>query len=216
MIDFKKDIIEAQKGYKEAFKKVYADLKSGKFKNWKFRQETGGISSLREECSMLFSDGGISMIVYPKEPYWILMQKLHPIWEDQEISPRKKIEEMEKVYIEYVAGEIKSAENNAIEEEIVADTETSSSDKSPFSHSPDYRSVSLRGKTFSLTPRQAQIIEMLYNAHKKGTPELGQHYILEELESQASRLRDAFRSRPEAWDALIMKGKTKGTYRLNI
>jgi hypothetical protein len=84
-----------------------------------------------------------------------------------------------------------------------------------FVYSPDYRSVSFRGNTLSFTSRQAQVVEMLHQALVRGAPELGQDYILEELDSPNSRLRDTFKNHP-AWNLLIVKGKGRGTYRLNL
>ncbi len=84
-----------------------------------------------------------------------------------------------------------------------------------FRHSSDFRSVSLRGEQFSLTPRQAQAIQILWEAHNNGSSEVGQHYILEKLDSPSSRLRDTFRNSP-AWRKLVVPGNTKGTFRLNM
>ena len=88
--------------------------------------------------------------------------------------------------------------------------------KDDFRHSPDFRSVSLRGEPFSLTARQAQVVERLYSAHQNGTPEVGQDTLIVSLELQSHRLRDVFKSRLEAWGKLIVQGETRGTYRLNI
>jgi hypothetical protein len=85
-----------------------------------------------------------------------------------------------------------------------------------FSHSVDYRSVCLGGKRFTLTSRQAQVIQLLHGAHEKATPEIGAQYILEEIGSPNSRLRDSFKSNQEAWKALVRPGKKKGTIRLNV
>lgn len=86
----------------------------------------------------------------------------------------------------------------------------------PFKHSDDYRSIALNGENFTLTPQQARVIEILHRAHERGTPEIGKDFILEEIESTSNRLRDIFRSSPEAWKTLIAKGGKQGTYRLNI
>jgi hypothetical protein len=90
------------------------------------------------------------------------------------------------------------------------------SEPEAFAHSPDYRSVSMKGKTFPLTAQQAHVIRMLHDAHKGGNPELSTHYILEELGTPGSRLRDTFRSSPEAWKALVADGTTRGAKRLNL
>lgn len=85
-----------------------------------------------------------------------------------------------------------------------------------FTHSGDYRSVSSGGQTHSLTGRQAQVIQILHEAYKNGTPDVGSALILEKLETRNSRLRDTFKTNRRAWKALIVPGKTKGTLRLNL
>jgi hypothetical protein len=85
-----------------------------------------------------------------------------------------------------------------------------------FRHSPDYRSVTHRGKQHSLTPRQAQMIQILHEAYQNWTPEVSIHAILEQLGTSASRWQDTFKGNPDAREALITKGKSKGTLRLNL
>jgi hypothetical protein len=75
--------------------------------------------------------------------------------------------------------------------------------QSGFTHSPDFRSVSLHGQHFTLTSIQAQVVEYLYGAYKNGTPEVGQHIILTKLELGSTRLRDIFRSTPGVWGKLV-------------
>jgi len=85
-----------------------------------------------------------------------------------------------------------------------------------FTHAPDYRSVSLRGQRYSLTTQQAQVVEILHIAHESGNPELSAAYILEQLGTPCSRLRDTFKKNRAAWEALIVRGKSKGVHRLNL
>lgn len=85
-----------------------------------------------------------------------------------------------------------------------------------FSHSDDYRSVRVAGRPLTLTPRQAHVIQILHSAYEKATPDIGMQFILEKIESPSSRLRDSFKSNPEAWKALVRPGKKKGTIRLNV
>lgn len=85
-----------------------------------------------------------------------------------------------------------------------------------FTHSHDYRSVSLGGQAYSLTERQAQVIQILHEAYKNGTPEVGSVSILEKLETRNSRLRDTFKTNQPAWKALIAHGARRGTLRLNL
>ena len=84
-----------------------------------------------------------------------------------------------------------------------------------FVPSPDYRSVNFRGKVFSFTSRQAQVVEMLHKAFNSGAPDLGKDYILAELGSRNSRLRDTFKNHG-AWNFLIVSGTKRGTHRLNL
>lgn len=85
----------------------------------------------------------------------------------------------------------------------------------PFTHSEDYRSVTVRGETFTLTTEQAQIIEILHEAHKNGNPDISSDYIMERLGKGSSRWQDTFRSSPKAKQVLI-KFTRKGTLRLNV
>ncbi len=85
-----------------------------------------------------------------------------------------------------------------------------------FSHSPDYRSVTIRGKAHTLTTRQAQIIEILHKAHIDGNPDVSTAHILETLETKSSRWQDTFRTNPKAKSALIKGGARRGTLRLNL
>jgi len=85
-----------------------------------------------------------------------------------------------------------------------------------FSHSSDYRSVTIRGKAHTLTARQAQIIEILHKAHIEGNPDVSTAHILETLETTGSRWQDTFRSNPKAKSALIKSGARRGTLRLNL
>ncbi len=84
-----------------------------------------------------------------------------------------------------------------------------------FRHSPDFRSVNLDGREHSLTGRQAQVIEFLWEIYQNGTPEVSQGLILEHLESTYTDLRNVFKGNP-AWGGLVISGRTKGTYRLNL
>jgi len=84
-----------------------------------------------------------------------------------------------------------------------------------FTPSDDFRSVNKDGVEYSLTPKQAQVIKMLFKAQQKGTPELGIGYIIEEVSPGTSktRLRDIFKQDPKTYKALIEKGR-RGTVRL--
>ncbi|HEV3483011.1 MAG TPA: hypothetical protein VGR97_11875 [Candidatus Acidoferrales bacterium] len=91
---------------------------------------------------------------------------------------------------------------------------------SQFTHSPDYRSVTIRSETFSLTSQQAHMIQILHEAYKWGTPDLGNDYILVQLagdnRGENSRWQDTWKSNPKAKKALIKSGASKGTLRLKF
>ena len=95
--------------------------------------------------------------------------------------------------------------------------ETHKQTSEEFTHSPDYRSLTHRGKNYSLTAQQAHVIQILHDAYRSGNRELSGDYIMEEIGTRNSELRDTFRkSNPAAWKALIQRGAKRGTYRLNL
>lgn len=85
-------------------------------------------------------------------------------------------------------------------------------------HSPDYRSIQWRGKTYGLTERQAKVVQFLDEAHRTGTPDLAIRTILAKLGTPESDLRDTFRDSPRFWgqEGLIRPGAKRGTVRLNV
>ena len=85
-----------------------------------------------------------------------------------------------------------------------------------FTHSEDYRTVTLRGKTYELTFQQAQVIQILHKAHENGKPNVPIAGILESLEKNGSKWQYTFRSNLEAKKALVITGARKGTLRLNL
>jgi hypothetical protein len=95
--------------------------------------------------------------------------------------------------------------------------ESKSAKRSPiFAHLDDYRSVTMRGKSYTLTSRQAQMIESLHRAHESGNADVSIDGILEKIGTPNSRWQDTFKSNPEAKKALIKSGARKGTLRLNL
>lgn len=87
--------------------------------------------------------------------------------------------------------------------------------RTDFQHAPDFRSIKFEGHSHTLTGKQAQVIEALHAAWLQGTPSLGTAHILEKLDTPASRLRDTFK-RSDLWGTLIVRGKKRGTVRLNL
>jgi hypothetical protein len=85
----------------------------------------------------------------------------------------------------------------------------------PFEHSEDFRTVEFGGKSYNLTPRQAQVVQFLFEEREKRMPEVAKDRILETLGSPNSRLRDTFKN-SGLWGTLILPGMRRGTYRLNL
>ncbi len=109
----------------------------------------------------------------------------------------------------------------ALDEWLAADQETTA--KGKFSHSEDFRSFTLDDRVFSLTPRQAEVVRILLRAFRSGAPELGWPQIRGQLstqlgiqrESLPERFTDVFK-RSDAWGNLVVSGKTRNSYRLNL
>jgi hypothetical protein len=91
-----------------------------------------------------------------------------------------------------------------------------SEERSVFSHSGDYRSVTLRGVRHTLTFRQAHMVQILHDAQQSGNPEIAIATILEQLGTPNARWHDTFKSNLEAKKALIGPGERKGTLRLKF
>jgi hypothetical protein len=83
-------------------------------------------------------------------------------------------------------------------------------------HSTDFRSVHWFGTNFSFTPTQAACVNILWREWENGTPEVGEDTILldNQVDAESKRLLDIFRGHP-AWGAMIVRGATKGAYRLS-
>ena len=84
-----------------------------------------------------------------------------------------------------------------------------------FTASDGYHTVTFRGQSYTLTDSQAAVVGVLDKNAKRGTPDVNQHTVLAEIESDAERLRDLFRESP-LWGMLIIQGERRGHYKLNI
>ena len=145
-------------------------------------------------------------------------------WEDFEwlynevLSTRKPLpDETIKEFLEY---EAKRGNSDAGIPMSIPDGGLSLPQSSPvpetLRHSEDFRTVYLRDQTFSLTSKQAEVVQFMYEHSQRGIHELSQDRILTELNMTSQRLRDLFRSTPEAWGTLIIPGSRRGMYRLHI
>jgi hypothetical protein len=85
-----------------------------------------------------------------------------------------------------------------------------------FTHTEDYRSVVVRGANYTLTTGQAQMIEILHEAFKNGTPNISAAYIMDRRGTPNSRWQDTWKGNRDALKALIKTGPSKGTLHLNV
>jgi hypothetical protein len=83
-----------------------------------------------------------------------------------------------------------------------------------FEHSDDYRWVKLRGREFTLTPLQAEIVRILDEARVREAPDVGWKTICTQLhEGYPRHMSDSFRN-VAGWQDLIAS-RRRDTYRLN-
>ena len=104
-----------------------------------------------------------------------------------------------------------TAKESTLEIPATADYPTASN----FSAFDDYRSICFNGETFELTRKQAGIVKVLHKAFKRGTPSVDKLTLLAAVESETSQMRDLFKHSP-LWQKLVVSGKRRGTYRLNL
>ena len=150
-------------------------------------------------------------------PNWRELPKTHPFWRELQDQERRCAELIvilagRGVEPSFGCGELANNTNSVPR----AQREASTNTVSQFTHSEDYRSVSIRGKTHSLTSQQAHMIQILHEAHESGNSEVSIAHILEKFEKPSSRWEDTFKSNPEARQALIRPGRRKGILRLNL
>jgi len=83
-------------------------------------------------------------------------------------------------------------------------------------HSSDFSTVLWNGVTYTFTPTQAAIVQLLWQALAEGTPEVHANTLLAHAESDIASgcIGPLFRRNP-AWKTLIVHGERRGAYRLN-
>lgn len=81
--------------------------------------------------------------------------------------------------------------------------------------SSDFRSVNILGTQYTLTAKQAEVVQILYDNSQQGTDWIGQGSIIESVYGAVSenRLRKQFRN-IVLFDLLIERGRAKGLVRL--
>lgn len=88
--------------------------------------------------------------------------------------------------------------------------------RSVFTHSKDYRVVTLHGVRFSLTQSQARIVRRLHEAHVEGTLWVHSRDLLASVHFSSDKVAQIFRRHKDPhWQTLIESDR-KGMYRLKI
>jgi hypothetical protein len=89
-------------------------------------------------------------------------------------------------------------------------------DKPVFIHSDDFKWVKSKGEEFELTDPQAKVLQYFYEQRQKGILSLHQRDVCARFSKiKSDRLRDIFKSNPNAFGALF-ETKKSGWYRLKI
>lgn len=81
------------------------------------------------------------------------------------------------------------------------------------SHSSDFRSAHWFGTQYSFTPNQAACVKVLWKAWESGACDVGGETLLEAADASTNRVDVVFRN-SLAWGTMIVRGRTKGSYRL--
>jgi hypothetical protein len=89
--------------------------------------------------------------------------------------------------------------------------------QSSFAHSEGYRTVTVSGKHYVLTPNQALIIQALHEASVKGTQAVSAAALRKSIGGHRSRIRDSFRSGDgrKLWKKFVTQ-IGKGMYALKL
>ena len=83
-------------------------------------------------------------------------------------------------------------------------------------HGPDFCCVVWNGVEHTFTATQAAIVEMLWEALANGTPDVRASTLLIHAGSKLQQDRiDPLFFRHPAWKTMIVRGKRRGTYRLD-
>ncbi|MDA1239406.1 MAG: hypothetical protein O2798_01040 [Chloroflexi bacterium] len=84
-----------------------------------------------------------------------------------------------------------------------------------FQHSRDYRTIVLRDQQHLLTAPQAAAVRKLHTAHQEGLPALSTRELLDDTQSNASKVSELFK-RSSAWPTVVVRADRRGMYRLNL
>lgn len=79
--------------------------------------------------------------------------------------------------------------------------------------SADFRTLFWYGKKYHFSPKQAAMMELLWEARAEGVCDVRQEALLRAADSDSLQVRDLLK-RSSAWGTVIVRGETLGTYRL--
>jgi hypothetical protein len=83
-------------------------------------------------------------------------------------------------------------------------------------HGPDFCTVVWNGVEYVFSPMQAAIVRVLWDALANDTPEVHGSTLLAQAESRLQEDRiDPLFFRHAAWKRMIVRGKRRGSYRLD-
>lgn len=80
-------------------------------------------------------------------------------------------------------------------------------------HSYDFRAVVWFGTPHKFTEKQAAVVAVLWADWERGCPDVGAAALMVAAGSETGRMDDLFRGHA-AWGTMIVKGASKGSYRL--
>jgi hypothetical protein len=104
---------------------------------------------------------------------------------------------------------------NSVLRMVLGDRQLPPSGDENFRPGPDFRTIFWNGQDYTLTSTQADIVRILYECYLNKTPGVGEQHLLTATGSNATRLRDIFRTRDDIWGKLIIPS-AKGIFRLNL
>src|SRR5262249_19053977 len=84
---------------------------------------------------------------------------------------------------------------NRIEAKLDTPLKHATSERPEFTHSPDCRCVTLRGRPYTMGPKQARVVQLLHEAWKQGTPDLSGSHLMESVECGSGKLSELFQQR---------------------
>lgn len=156
-----------------------------------------GLVDLEErDVHMLFRDGSVAVSSFhtPPDEYLEIQEDCEPL----------VVREADLL--------VRHTERRRLEAELFPKPVGAAPVASSFSHSDDYRDVSVNGVTFALGPIQARVVRVLHKHPSDRSGWCSGKIVLEKAGSSSVRMADVFKSQPQ-WRKLIESDR-RGNYRL--